>query len=133
MKNILFVLCCTLTLFASCKKEAKDKNSIFGTYVGKTRLIGVGTPVPYDTIMDQTFVISNPYGDKIWIEDKGLFGRTGGFICDPAENYTYYGGCDSSETYRILPETKMFIVTTRFTAGMGGMIHTQFAGYKVNN
>ena len=133
MKNILFVLCCTLTLFASCQKESKDKKSIFGTYVGKTRLIGIGTPAPYDTTVDQTYIISNPYGDRIWIEDKGLFGMYKGFICDPVENYTYYGGCDSTEIYRILPETKMFIVTTRFTAGMGGMIHTQFTGYKVSD
>lgn len=133
MKSILFILCCTLALFTSCQKESKDKNSIFGTYIGKTHLIGVGTPIPYDTTVDQTYIISNPYSNEIWIQDKGLFGRSGGLICTPVESNTYYGGCDTTETYKILPEAKMLIVTTRFTAGMGGMIHTQFIGHKVSN
>lgn len=134
MKKIAFIMFCTFFAFASCsKKEAKKDATIFGVYHGKTHMYGVNTPIPYDTLIDETFTISDNGDGRIRIySTSGRLGMYYGVLTLPNTEHRYIGDCYGRDIYQIFPELQQLSVHTEFTAGMGGFIHNDFSGSRTD-
>lgn len=129
MKKLTLLIACSVFALASCsKKEGKKDLSIFGVYQGKTHLYGVNTPVPYDTLIEETFTISDNGDGRISIySTSGRLGMYYGVLTLPNAEHRYTDGCFGRDIYQIFPELQQLSVHTEFTAGMGGYIYCDFS------
>lgn len=134
MKKLAFLISCSFFALISCsKKEEKKDPAIFGVYHGKTHLYGVNTPVPYDTLIDETFTISDNGDGRISIySTSGRLGMYYGVLTLPNAEHRYVDGCYDRDIYQIFPHLQLLSVHTEITAGMGGFIYNDFSGNRTD-